>query len=198
MRGPHSTTWADRHHQSFHRLSELLQARGSTAPLVLDIGPGAVAAILAGLFPGQAGAELSARQRWRRSLARRLDMLLRRVPWIKLHTFEPVELSRVLPPDHRLVVIDSSDRVLRAVQRALPQAQCHRLDICRRAIPYRADVIVCYNVLTLLPDGAKAFRHLLDALAGGGLLLIDNRSIDRLAKASTPLERVDDKIHLKV
>jgi len=195
---PHSTTWAHRHHGPFRRLGELLRADGLEAPLVVDIGPGAVCRALAWLFPRHIESEGSWLQRRRRSLARRLDTLLRRLPWTKLQTFEPIELSAVLPEHHRLVVIDAHARVLQAARDALPGVACCQVDIGCEPIPYRADVIVCYNVLPVLADGPRAFGHVLAALKPGGLLLIDNRSLRQFAPQAAPLERIDAKIHRKL
>jgi len=170
---PHSTTWAHRHHGPFRRLGELLRADGLEAPLVVDIGPGAVCRALAWLFPRHIESEGSWLQRRRRSLARRLDTLLRRLPWTKLQTFEPIELS-------------------------LPGVACCQVDIGCEPIPYRADVIVCYNVLPVLADGPRAFGHVLAALKPGGLLLIDNRSLRQFAAGPVPLQQIDEKIHRKL
>jgi SAM-dependent methyltransferase len=139
------------------------------------VGPGAVTAVLAPLLNDAARSN----GRLRRLIgdaARYADQVLRRIPFLPLRSLEPAELEAVLTRPHRLVVVDHSPRVLAAVARRLPAAECHCVDIGAAAPPVQADVVIAFNVICRLRDPAAGVRHLLPAVRTGGWLLMDDRS----------------------
>lgn len=93
---------------------------------------------------------------------------------------EAGEIEAAVTVPHELIVADVSPRVLDAVRRTLPQARCHRVDLSKEPLPFSADVIIAFNVLSRIEDGAAAIRHVLAGLKSGGLLLMDDRSAGRL------------------
>jgi len=142
---------------------------------VMIVGPGAVTAVLSPLL-NDAARPSGRLRRLIGDAARYADQLLRRVPCLPLRSLEPVEVEEVLTKPHRLVVVDRSSRVLAAVTRQLPGAECHRVDIVTTTPPVQADVVIAFNVICRLLDPAAGVRHLLPVVRPGGWLLMDDRS----------------------
>jgi len=176
-----STSWPNRHHPYFARLNELLRDRGGE-PLIAIVGPGAVTRLCRPLL-SDAGRKMSAVRKLIGDAARYSDQLLRRVPSLPLVSLEPTEVERALSVPHRLAVVDVSPRVLLAVSRDLPHARCERIDLSNTPLPFRADVIIAFNVICRVADTQAAMQNLLAGLAADGLLLIDDRTARRLLPA---------------
>lgn len=155
-------------------------AKRSTPPTVLLVGPGAVTRVMRPFLHDAADeAPPSLLRRLRTDLARFADQALRRIPTLPLVSLEPRELRTALGQPVHLVVVDVSRRVLEAVRRDDPDAECHALDISHRDLPVTADVVVAFNVVSRIANGAVAVAHLTAAVAAGGLLLLDDRSARR-------------------
>lgn len=193
-----STSWPNRHRPYLLRLDELLRREWITPaalPLVALIGPGAVTRFCRPLLRDATRHQA----RWRTltgDLARYADQLLRRIPWLPLVSLEAQEVEAALVVPHELAVVDLSHRVLAAVARDLPAARCARVDLSCAPIPFVADVIIAFNVVSRIADGQAATDRLVDALRPGGLLLMDDRSADRFLPRAR-FETIADKTHRK-
>jgi len=199
-----STSWHHRHLPALTRLGELLREHGPSEPTVMIVGPGAVTVLAAPFLNDSAAVDASPLRRLIGDGARYLDQLIRRVPFMPLVSLEPLELSAALNRPHRLVAVDRSRRILRAVRRRRPDAACCLLDIVREAPPVTADAVVAFNVICRLDDPPAGMRHVAAAVRPGGYLLIDDRSGDAYLNragmadaASTTCEfrRIAPKIH---
>lgn len=192
-----STSWHNRHLGYFKRLDELLRESGPANPTIVVIGPGGVTRFASLLLNDAARP-----RRWRlRKLigdaARYTDQLLRRVPGMPIRSLEPIELQRVLTMPHRLAVIDRSKRILAAVRRDLPSAECHNIDISGKPLPMKGDVVIAFNVICRLENPAAGMSHVTDAIRPGGLLLIDDRSADEHLRDRADFEPIAPKTHRK-
>lgn len=173
-----STSWPGRHHRVFARLGELL-ADEPREPTIIIVGPGAATRVLYRLLADASAGPGTGWRRYATDLARYADHVLRRVPFLPLISFEPLEVSRALGRPHKLIVIDRSQRVLAAVRRDLPSATCMTVDIAAGTIQEQADVVIAFNVVSRIDDGRRAMQCLAAAVRPGGLLLIDDRSAGR-------------------
>ncbi|MCB9851853.1 MAG: class I SAM-dependent methyltransferase [Phycisphaerales bacterium] len=171
-----STSWHNRHHRVFAQLDELLVAAGVSDLTVVIVGPGGVTRPMSP-FLNDAARTNSAARKVVGDLARYSDQLLRRLPFVSLRSLEPIELDRALSMPHRLIAVDRSARLLDAVRRDLPNAECKVIDIARHAIDASADLVVAMNVISRLGDAAPAgVRNVMAALNGGGWIVMDDRS----------------------
>ncbi|RIK67508.1 MAG: hypothetical protein DCC65_06680 [Planctomycetota bacterium] len=188
-----STSWHNRHLARFRRLAELLRERGPENPVVTIVGPGAVTPIAARLL-NNAERRSSTLRKLIGDAARYGDQALRRIPGMPLRSLEPRELESVLTLPHRLVVIDRSQRILRAVGRQLPRAECHCVDISFQRPPVEADVLVAFNVICRLENPAAGLANVVSALRPGGWLLMDDRSAEGRIDRFPDIRPVEAKI----
>ena len=190
-----STSWPRRNWAYFKRLAPYV-ARMPGTPAVLLIGPGAATRCVSRYLADAARPSGNRLARWRSDLARFADQALRRIPGIALISFEPLELREAIDRPHRLIVVDDSDRVLAAVKRDLPAADCQRIDISRSYISFNADVVIAFNVISRTTDGEAATQHVVNAVRPGGLLLLDDRSANKwLKQAGITFKRLEEKIY---
>jgi len=188
---------------------------------VVVVGPGAVTRLMAPLLNDAARADRGGLRELIGDAARYADQVLRRIPILPLRSLEPIELrsaltvrlcgTGILPvssqpgaavlqpgaagPHYRLVVVDRSRRVLAAVARDLPDAECHCVDITAAPVPASGDVVVAFNIICRLDDPAAGMAHVAAAVRPGGWLLIDDRSAEAYLDAEFGFERVAAKIH---
>ncbi len=189
-----STSWHNRHLESFRRLNDLLAASSPQIHRIMVVGPGAVTRLLAPLLNDSA---LPHRRRWRKligDIARYGDQILRRLPLMPLCSLEPLELRAALVVPHHLVIVDRSKRVLAAAARDLPRTECHRVDLDRGPLPSQADVVVAFNVICRLPHPAAGMAAVAEAVRPGGWLLVDDRSAIHLCDRCD-FRPVGSKIH---
>jgi len=192
-----TTTWPQRHVTTFAELTHWIKKLGMDAPTVLEVGPGAVSAILAGHLAAGEGSDLSwPANRWR-AVLRNLDSIFRRLPGTALHSYEPGELLQVLPQGSTLTVVDISERVIDAIRKQYPQVQTCLFDFSTGRFDRTVDVIVCLCVLVRAAEGREIFSNLYNSLRPGGLLVIDNRSCTKFVSAGTPLEKLASQIWRK-
>lgn len=171
-----STSWHNRHLACFQRLNELLRTETVERPVVIIVGPGAVTCAAAWLLNDAAVPQPPRLRKLIGDAARYGDQVLRRIPGMPLRSLEPVEVESVLTMPHRLVVVDCSQRVLSAVARSLPRAECHQVDITAQPLPVQADVLIAFNVICRLNDPPAGMARVVAAVRPGGLLLMDDRS----------------------
>lgn len=190
-----STSWHNRHHRVFAQLDELLVAAGARDLTVVIVGPGAVTRPMSPFLNNAAHAASGARKIVG-DLARYSDQVLRRFPFVSLRSLEPIELTRMLSMPHRLIAVDRSARLLDAVRRDLPDAECKVIDITRHAIDARADLVVAMNVISRLGDAAAAgVRNVMAALDGGGWIVMDDRSARQHLADNPRVSHVGDKTY---
>lgn len=193
-----STSWPRRNWAHFQRLAAHV-SRIPGEPAILLIGPGAATRSMSRYLTDASKPPSSKFARWRGDLARYADQALRRVPGIALVSFEPLELREAISRPHRLIVVDDSDRVLAAVKRDFPAADCHRIDISRSYIPFNADVVIAFNVISRTSDGEAATQHIANAVAQGGLLMLDDRSANQwLKQCGIRFERLEEKLYRRI
>lgn len=190
-----STSWHNRHLSVFERLAELLRELATDNPTILVIGPGGVTSLMSGMLNDSSREDASSFRKLIGDAARYSDQLLRRIPVMPLRSLEPEEIERTITVPHRLVVIDRSQRILSAVARQIPGAECHCLDVSFQRVPMEADVIVAFNVFCRLERPEEGLRNVLPALRPGGLLLIDDRSAAGRLAEWPDVRPVDSKIH---
>ncbi len=190
-----STSWSGRHTRAFSRLADLLAADGSAgAPRVLVVGPGAVTRLMRPLLR-DASVDRPGRLRGRlRDLARYADQFLRRVVVLPLVSPEMIELRAALP-SARWIVVDRSRRVLRAVKRDVPAADCIRADLSTTPLPQQADVVVAFNVVPRTRSPQRATQHVLAAVRPGGLLLVDDRTAETGLPGPPSFTPLGDKVY---
>ena len=193
-----STSWHNRHLSVFERLAELLREQGPANPTILVIGPGGVTPLMSLLLNDAASSEASSIRKLIGDAARYSDQVLRRIPGMPLRTLEPVEVERTITIPHRLVVIDRSQRILAAVARQLPQAECHCIDISFQRVPVEADVIIAFNVICRLERPEEGLANMMPSLRSGGWLLIDDRSVAGRLGPWPDVQPVDLKIHRRM
>lgn len=189
-----STSWPQRHRNAFRQLAELVAAF-KTDPTVVIVGPGGVTRLLRPLLHDAATPHRSILHRTVNDLARGADQVLRRLPFLPLVSLEPLEVEHALARPHRLIVVDRSRRVLAAVRRDLPRAECHCLDISTERIPVDGDAVIAFNVISRTANADAAATRLIAAVRPGGLLLIDERSAQRIRPALASFEQVAEKIY---
>lgn len=193
-----STSWHNRHLSVFERLAELLRDEGPENPTILVIGPGGVTPLMSLLLNDAAMQDASSVRKLIGDAARYSDQVLRRIPGMPLRSLEPVEVERTISVPHRLVVIDRSQRILAAVARQLPQAECHCIDISFQRVPVEADVIIAFNVICRLERPEEGLTNVMPALRPGGWLLIDDRSVAGRLGPWPDVQPVDLKIHRRM
>jgi SAM-dependent methyltransferase len=191
-----STSWHNRHLACFVRLNELLLEANVSNPTVMLVGPGAVTRAAAPLL-SDAAVRPSTLRKLIGDVARYSDQALRRVPWMGLRSLEPAEVESVLSVPHRLIVVDRSQRVLAAVGRQVPAAECHLLDISFQPAPQQADVVIAFNVICRLDDPEAGMAHVAAAVRPGGWLLIDDRSARTHLNVHTAFTPVAAKTYLR-
>jgi len=193
-----STSWHNRHLACFQEFNSILLREGVSHLSVMVVGPGAVTSLAAPLLNDAARSSASRLRKLVGDAARYGDQLLRRVPGLPLRSLEPAELSANLSMPHDLIVVDRSRRILEAVRRHLPTAECHLVDISFQAIPVTADVVVAFNVICRLAEPVAGLARVAAAVKPGGWLLIDDRSADAHIPAHPAFHRVARKIHRRV
>lgn len=193
-----STSWHNRHLSVFERLSELLRDEGPENPTIVVIGPGGVTPMMSLLLNNSAMEDASSVRKLVGDAARYSDQVLRRIPGMPLRSLEPMEIERTITMQHRLVVIDRSQRILAAVARQLPQAECHCVDISFQPAPVEADVIIAFNVICRLERPEDGLANIMPALRPGGWLLIDDRSVAGRLGQWPDVRPVDSKIHRRM
>lgn len=191
-----STSWHNRHHGPFARLNELLLDAGLARPTIMIVGPGGVSRWLVPLLNNSAAADASFIRKTIGDLARYSDQVIRRFPFAPLISLEPLEVRRTLLMPHDLIVVDRSARLLGAVQRDIPEAVTHVVDLSIAAPPARADVVVAFNIISRLENhAAVGVENLLTVLRGGGWLLIDDRSAKAHLTKNQRVSQVAPKTH---
>ncbi|MFQ5428839.1 MAG: hypothetical protein ACE5E1_00905 [Phycisphaerae bacterium] len=190
-----STSWHHRHLACFRKLDEILRAAALDEPTVLLVGPGGVTCAAAPML-NDAAEDACVLRRLLGDAARYSDQVLRRIPGMPLRSLEPVELAKTLSVPHRLIVADRSQRVLAAVSRDLPGVTCHCVDISFQPLPVRAEVVIAFNIISRLGDGAATgVGHVVEAVLPGGWLLMDDRSADAHLGVSSQFTRVAPKTY---
>ena len=190
-----STSWHNRHHRVFAQLDQQLAGAGLSEPTVVIVGPGGVTRLMAP-FLNDSARQSSGFRKLIGDLARYSDQVLRRFPFVSLRSLEPVELNHLLSMPHQLVVIDRSARLLDAVRRDLPDADCKVIDITRHAIDARADLVIAMNVISRLGDSAAdGVRNVMAALDGGGWIVMDDRSAGQHLTNNRRVTKVGDKTY---
>ncbi|MBN2562261.1 MAG: methyltransferase domain-containing protein [Phycisphaerae bacterium] len=190
-----STSWHNRHLACFQRLNDLLLREATHDPTVMLVGPGGVTRAAAWLLNDSARTDRSRPRRLIGDAARYADQVLRRIPAMPLRSLEPAEIESTLSMPHRLIVVDRSQRILAAVARDVPQAECHCLDITFQPLPTTADVVIAFNTICRLDDPPAGMARVVAAVHPGGWLLIDDRSAARHLKAWPEFAPVAPKIH---
>jgi SAM-dependent methyltransferase len=190
-----STSWPGRNRRALRRLAERLAA-WPCDPVVILIGPGAVTRLMRP-FLATADPESTGRTSGLSTdLARYVDQLVRRVPFLPLVSFEPLELAELMSRPCKLVVFDRSSRVLAAIRRDIPQSELHRGDIVATAPPVVGDAVIALNIVSRTPAPAAAMRNIAAAVKPGGLLAIDDRSAGQWLPASgATFEPLGDKLY---
>lgn len=190
-----STSWHHRNHAVFARLDALLIESAIPNPRIVIVGPGAVTRLIAP-FLNDSARSASRVRKLIGDGARYADHLLRRAPLFSLRSLEAVEVDRAISMPHSIVVVDRSARLLGAVRRDLPHATCHVIDISRTPIDERADVVIAMNVVSRLgEDAAAGVRNVMQPLAGGGLLVMDDRSANAHLGDDPRVTAIAPKIH---
>lgn len=189
-----STSWHNRHLESFRRLNDLLAASSPQTYRIMVVGPGAVTRLLAPLLNDSTQPHRNRCRKLIGDIARYGDQVLRRLPLMPLRSLEPLELRAALVVPHHLVIVDRSKRVLAASARDLPRTECHRVDLNRGPLPGQADIVVAFNVICRLPRPAVGMAVVAEAVRPGGWLLVDDRSAIHLCDRCDFLS-VGSKIH---
>ncbi len=190
-----STSWHNRHLACFRRLAELLARARLVNPMVIVVGPGAVTRLMAPLLNNAARADRGRLRELIGDAARYADQVLRRIPLLPLRSLEAVELRSTLALPHRLFVVDRSRRVLAAVARDVPGAECHCVDIATTPLPVSGDVVVAFNVICRLDDPSAGMARVAAAVRPGGWLLIDDRSAEAHLMGEFGFDGVAPKTH---
>ncbi|MFQ5422976.1 MAG: hypothetical protein ACE5F9_03245 [Phycisphaerae bacterium] len=159
------------------------------------VGPGGVTRLAAPLLNDAAVARASVVRKRIGDLARYADQALRRIPLMPIVSLEPIEVEHALTLPHTLVVVDRSRRVLAAVRRDLPQAECYGCDLAAEPLPVTADVVIAFNIVCRLEDPVAGMVHLEDAVHPHGWLLIDDRSAAAHWPHRAAFDRVAPKTH---
>ncbi len=192
-----STTWPGRHDGTFAELRKLLDEKGVTAPVVLEVGPGAASKYLAGMLASGDGEKLSPlANRWR-AVLRKVDGLIRRIPNCPLHSYEPGELLKFLPAGAKLTVADISEPVIRAIEKQYPQVCARVIDFTCEKMDAPVDVVVCFCVLTRAMRPREIFENLYQSIRPGGVLVMDARSRKSFSSAEHVLEEMTGHIWRK-
>jgi SAM-dependent methyltransferase len=194
-----TTTWPLRHTDTFTRLSQCLSAKGLSQPVVLEVGPGAATKILSPYYPAEhEGRTLSWLERRFRTFLRKVDSVIRRIPNIELCSFEPGELRKFLPHDVRQIVADISAEVITAIKKQYSNVEATVFDFSAKPFKEQTDAIVCLCVLVRAREPKKIFKHLYDSLKPGGILVMDNRSVNSFAGPECTLKPLSFQIWQKV
>lgn len=192
-----TTSWPKRHSGTFSELADWITRLDVRSPTVLEVGPGAMTGFLGRRLRAGEGRDLSwCANRWRATL-RNMDSILRRIPWISLHSYEPGELLEILPAGSQLIVTDISHRVIETIRRQYPQAEAEVFDFAAGQFSRAVDVVVCLCVLVRAERGKEMFANLYRSLRPGGLMVMDNRSCTNFGADDMRLEKVAGQIWRK-
>ncbi len=192
-----TTTWPKRHRQTFNQLADFMNQYNIKSPTVLEVGPGATSSLLKNLLASGEGEDLSFWANRLRAFLRNVDSLIRHIPFVDLHSFEPGELLDVLPADARLIVSDINPRVIKAIAKQYPQADARVIDFADSPMKEPVDIIVCLCVIVRTSAPKTIFKNLYDSLKPGGLFVIDNRSITNFSDSFCVMERLAPQIWRK-
>lgn len=193
-----TTTWPQRHENTFSELAEILRKSGIDSPRILEIGPGAVSRILSRSLACGEGENLSTLgNRWR-ALLRNIDSILRRLPGVKLSSYEPGELIHAIPKNAEIFVADISPNVISAISEQYPNVQAQVFDFAKNKFDPPLDVVVCLCVLVRAPEPEKMFTNIYHSLKHNGILVMDNRSCSNFNTCNLPLKKLTNQTWQKI
>ena len=193
-----TTTWPQRHDNTFSVLAEILRESKPDSPVILEIGPGAVSRMLSRSLACGEGENLPwIENRWR-AILRNIDGILRRLPGIKLSSYESGELIRALPECEKIFVADISPNVISAIQEQYPGVEANVFDFARAKFDPPVDVVVCLCVLVRASEPEKMFANIYHSLKPNGILVMDNRSCSRFNTGELPLKKLTNQIWRKI
>jgi len=193
----YTTTWPERHAETFAELATWLETLDIIRPRVLHVGPGAVSACLRNRLAAGEGHRLSwPANRWR-AVLRNIDSIIRHIPAMPLHSYEPGELQKALPQGSKLIVADINRRVIDAVSSQYPNLETRVLDFATEIFTPQVDVIVCLCVLVRTDAAKHLFANLYSSLKPAGLMVMDNRSVTNFSSHDTPLDKLAGQIWRK-
>lgn len=192
-----TTTWPERHAETFSQLADRLRRLGVDRPVVLEVGPGAVSWFLHKRLAEGEGERLSPMANRYRAVLRNVDSLIRRIPGVSLYSYEPGELLRVLGEEVQLIVTDISERVIDAVGRQYPQLTARVFDFSAGPYDRPVDVVVCLCVLVRAADPRGMFANLYRSLRPGAVLVMDVRSVTQFRPDEMILENLGGQLWRK-
>jgi SAM-dependent methyltransferase len=192
-----TTTWPERHKETFAELGTYLAKLNAPALTVLEVGPGAVTRLLKDSLPAGVGKDLSWFHNRRRAILRNVDGLLRRMTSLPLCSYEPGELRQMLPPVSRLIVTDISEPVVNAIKAQYSDVDARVFDFAAGSFSPPVDAIVCLCVLVRAKQPVRVFANLYRSLKSGGILVMDQRSCRSFGSPAMPLEEITAQIWRK-
>ncbi len=194
-----TTTWPRRHENTFKQLAECIERFGIERPTILEVGPGATSNVFRNILAGGEGENLSFFANRFRAFLRNIDSLIRHIPFVGLHSFEPGELLGAVPKDSRVIVTDINPKVIKAISKQYPQVDAQVKDFSVSPLEEPVDIIVCLCVLVRAQNPAIIFRNLYNSLKKGGIFVIDNRSKTKFSDDRTEgMERLYPQIWRKI
>jgi SAM-dependent methyltransferase len=192
-----TTTWPERHKETFAEFGSYLAKLNAPALTVLEVGPGAVTKLLKDRLPPGVGRDLPWFDNRCRAILRNVDGLLRRMTCLPLWSYEPGELVEALPPGSRLIVTDISERVVNAIKEQYGDVDARVFDFAAGSFSPPVDAVVCLCVLVRAKHPVRVFANLYQSLKPGGTLVMDQRSRRSFGSSEMPLEEITAQIWRK-
>ncbi len=173
-----TTTWRKRNYDRLQRLKEEAVRIGICNPSIIDVGPGGIVNFLSKYLPSGRNADWNDYQKIQRGLIQLAERILRKTNLFSLETSEPEEIARLFEDmcPACIHIIDTESRVIEAVQRMVERNelpctfQYHQIDVSRDEIPYRAEIVVAYNIIQRTSDWKVSLGHIANSVKPGGLL----------------------------
>ena len=197
-----TTTFAERHSLELARLRTACEERGLMYPDIVEVGPGGVVSFLFEAMGKGKKDELSSGDRTKRYFVKRIETVLRRIPFMPLLSSESMEIVNALSTLHprQLTVMDREERILKALkplsEKGLSNVQLSAMqhDIESGVPEVSADIVVAYCVVERCDDRDAALATLFGMVRPGGLLSMSYKH----AKHPAGFDRLSDGLYQRV
>ena len=204
-----TTTWKNRNYDRLQKLKQEAVSLSLHTPTIMDIGPGGIVDFLLRQLPQGRKSDWSPRQKMQRGVVRLVEGVLRRTNIFTLETSEPEEIARLFGDINPtcIYIVDINSKVIEAVKRiiegkGLPyHFEYALIDVSSHQIPYRADIVIAYNVIQRTKDWKASLNNIANSVRPGGLLSIRtgrNEKTRFLDENLHSFGRIDEGLYQKI
>ncbi len=195
--GLKTTTWKARNLNKLDELKNEICKRKLNKPVIMDIGPGGVIKFLSRYFPYGDKHEWNKSTKFKKFFLHLFESSLRKTGLFKLKSYEIEEIIEIFKNfDYsKIYVLDNQEKVLEGVvlnsnRKIIPL----NFDISSERIPYKADIIICYNVIQRTCSPKSSLENIVNSLNKNGLLSIDLGN-ERLNPGEYGLKKISNYLY---